>query len=271
MHLEDSETEVSVGSFHADIICSQEDADSKVLVENQLEPTDHRHLGQLITYASGTSDIDTVVWISPKFREEHRAAVDWLNSVTENQVSFFGIEIECWQIDNSRPAVHFHVVASPNEWSRTARGVTSAGDRPAFAKRKLFWASFLKAVDDVGGKVKGNRTPSRYSHMDFRLGSSGIHLAVMCKKSRSVIHVCIKSEIQKRFDFLHARKEPIEERLGFALKWDEPAGEGACYLRSQWDGSCGWGDDSLWEQQHRFMAQRLNTMYGVFAPLVQEM
>ena len=104
-----------MGSFHADIICSREGPDSRVLVENQLEPTDHGHLGQLITYASGTSDIDTVVWISPTFREEHRAAVDWLNSVTEDQINFFGIEIECWKIDDSRPAVHFHVVAWPNE------------------------------------------------------------------------------------------------------------------------------------------------------------
>ena len=141
-----------------------------------------------------------------------------------------------------------------------------------FARRRLYWTSFLNAVNDLDGAVKANRTPSQYGFMDFRLGLPGIHLAVMCNKSNSCIHVCIqKVDIQERFEFLKARKESIEEGRGFALQWDEPKDEGACYLRSYWQGSCGWEDESRWNQQHRFMAQRLNEMHGVFAPLVRQL
>lgn len=92
--------EKGVGPFRADIVCTDTADGSKVLIENQLERTDHGHLGQLMTYAAGL-DAVTIVWIAERFTEEHRAALDWLNEITGEKISFFGLEIELWKIGTS--------------------------------------------------------------------------------------------------------------------------------------------------------------------------
>ena len=103
LDLELEATEKSVGPFSADILCKDTVNDQWVLVENQLERTDHRHLGQLLTYAAGLNAV-TVVWIAERFTEEHRAALDWLNEITGEGTDFFGLEIELWRIGKSPAA-----------------------------------------------------------------------------------------------------------------------------------------------------------------------
>src|SRR3954462_445915 len=121
-------TERTVGRFSADIV-AREQGGSWVLIENQLEATDHRHLGQLITYLAGLEGEATVVWIATEFAEEHRAAIDWLNNNTSDRFDFFGVEIEVLRIGGSEPAPRFNIVAKPNDWSRGVRSVARhAGD-----------------------------------------------------------------------------------------------------------------------------------------------
>ena len=107
--------ERAVGPFRADILCKDTDKDRWVLIENQLERTDHTHLGQLLTYASGL-DAVTIVWIAARFTEEHRSTLDWLNKITNESFRFFGLEVELWKIGNSPAAPKFNVVSKPNEW-----------------------------------------------------------------------------------------------------------------------------------------------------------
>ena len=95
--------------------------DTRVLIENQLGRTDHSHLGQILTYSAGLDDIHTVIWIAEEFSEEHRAALDWQNEITEERFQFFGVEIEIWKIGDSLPAPKFNVVSKPNNWSRSVR------------------------------------------------------------------------------------------------------------------------------------------------------
>ena len=97
-----------------------------MLIENQLERTDHVHLGQLLTYAAGLNAV-TIVWIAERFTEEHRAALDWLNERTDEKVNFFGLEVELWQIGESAIARKFNVISQPNDWSRTVQQA-AAGD-----------------------------------------------------------------------------------------------------------------------------------------------
>ena len=99
--------------------------DKPVVIENQLGSTDHTHLGQLLTYAAGF-DANVAIWIAKKFRAEHREALDLLNHRTGEDTQFFGVEVELWKIDNSRPAVHFKLVATPNEWRKWTVGNTQA-------------------------------------------------------------------------------------------------------------------------------------------------
>jgi len=117
LQLEIESREKGVGPFRADILCRETGTDRRVLIENQLERTDHSHLGQLLTYAAGLKTV-TVVWIAERFTEEHRAALDWLNEITGEQFSFFGLEIELWRIGDSPVAPKFNIVCEPNDWTK---------------------------------------------------------------------------------------------------------------------------------------------------------
>jgi hypothetical protein len=112
LELELEAREKYVGPFRADILCKDIGSGSWVLVENQLEQTDHSHLGQLLTYAAGLQAV-TIVWIAARFTDEHRAALDWLNAVTSETINIFGLEIELWRIGNSAMAPKFNVVSKP--------------------------------------------------------------------------------------------------------------------------------------------------------------
>jgi hypothetical protein len=114
--------EANVGPFRADIVCRDDDTGARVLIENQLDRTDHAHLGQLLTYATGL-EAATIVWVARSFTSEHRATLDWLNEITDDKFNFFGLEVELWKIGDSPVAPKFNVVSSPNEWSRTVAEV----------------------------------------------------------------------------------------------------------------------------------------------------
>lgn len=120
MELELKAREQNVGPFSADILCTNKDDGSLVLIENQLDKTDHKHLGQLMTYAAGLDTV-SIIWISKEFTDEHRAALDWLNEITNIEFRFFGLEIELWKIGDSSPAPKFNIVCKPNDWSRSIK------------------------------------------------------------------------------------------------------------------------------------------------------
>ncbi|WP_415714466.1 hypothetical protein [Roseibium sp.] len=119
--------EKSVGPFRADILCKDIGNDNWVLVENQLERTDHSHLGQLLTYASGLQAV-TIVWIAAHFTDEHRSTLDWLNKITDESFRFFGLEVELWRIGDSPAAPKFNIVSKPNDWSRSVARAARAID-----------------------------------------------------------------------------------------------------------------------------------------------
>ena len=155
--LELDSVEKSVGPFSADILCRDPINDHWVLIENQLEQTDHTHLGQIITYAAGL-DAVTIVWIASRFVEQHRAALDWLNEITAEGTNFFGLEIELWRIgDGTQLAPKFNVVSKPNAWSKQVpRGPreTRTWDEPSFfaalAKREPRGVEPARAILEWG-------------------------------------------------------------------------------------------------------------------------
>lgn len=86
--IELEERESSVGAFSLDILARDQDSGEAVVIENQIEQSDHEHLGKLITYASG-KDAKYIVWIVKDAREEHRAAIEWLNKISDDTIGFF--------------------------------------------------------------------------------------------------------------------------------------------------------------------------------------
>lgn len=140
MDLEIEATEQFIGPFRADILAKRTDTldEHWVLIENQLEKTDHRHLGQLLTYAAGLKAA-TIVWVALDFAEEHRAALDWLNEITSENYQFFGIQIELWQIGDSDPAPMLNVIAEPNEWTREVQNSAEATVSDLKLQQQRYW------------------------------------------------------------------------------------------------------------------------------------
>ena len=153
LELEVEALERNVGPFRADILCKDTATGDRVLIENQLERTDHAHLGQLLTYAAGLETV-TIVWISKKFTDEHRAALDWLNRITGAKFSFLGLEIQVWRIGNSQPAPKFNVVSQPNEWTQ---GVSDAAKSfnltPTQQLQLEYWDSLAKHLASGSGSI----------------------------------------------------------------------------------------------------------------------
>ena len=142
MALERSEREKAVGPFSADIICADQISKFDVVIENQFTRTDHDHLGKMITYASGLQS-QIIIWVAPRFRDEHRSAIDWLNDISGPEAGFFGVVLEVFQISDSAYAPHFDIVARPNDWQRQVKrsSSTSRGMPPNETALKLmsFW------------------------------------------------------------------------------------------------------------------------------------
>lgn len=180
MSLEPVSTETPVGSFYADIVCQNLTDSSTVLIENQLEKTDHRHLGQIFTYAAGL-DAVTIIWVSPQFTEEHRAAIDWLNRITLDDFSFFAVEIELWRIGDSAPAPKFNIVAKPNDWTRAMRrkrpdsetNPSSSQSSELGLQQIAFWEGFQDYLSSVQSPIRCQKAGTRH-WMWHSIGRTGL-------------------------------------------------------------------------------------------------
>ena len=160
-------TEHGVGPYRADIVCRDQEG-RRVLIENQLEGTDHQHLGQLLTYAGGL-DGRVMIWVAKRFTDEHRAAIDWLNTNTRDGVEFFAVEVQLWRIGGSALAPKFNVVCRPNAWSK-AVGKPPATDGRRDRNHK-FWTGLIEFVGERSSPFK-NQTPSSSYWLDISLGLS---------------------------------------------------------------------------------------------------
>ena len=266
--------ERSVGLFRADILCKDMATDSWVLVENQLERTDHSHLGQLLTYASGLEAV-TIVWVAAQFTDEHRSTLDWLNRITDARFRFFGLEVELWRIGDSPPAPRFNVISKPNDWSKSVAQAARAIDDTELSETRVaqraYWTALHTVLGAAGGPVSGNRKPQPQSWMTYPIGRSGFHLSAVMIRTKNQVRaeLYISGEEAKRFlASLNGQREAIEGELGYHLEWEElPARRDcrvACYLNDV-DPE----NEVDWPSQHEWLARHLNDLHRVLAPRVR--
>ena len=215
------ETESKVGDFNVDIYATETGTERRIIIENQLEDTNHDHLGKLITYASGKG-ADIVIWIVKRAREEHRSAIEWLNNHTDENISFFLIEIKLYKIGDSDPAVKFEVIEKPNNWTKEVKKQTSAD--PAKRFRLEYWTAFNEYAFTKAAFANcfKRRKPSTDHWMSLSLGSSAYHLDILTLKKRNAVSVEFYiSDDKTIFQKLLLHKDAIETELGFALDWRE--------------------------------------------------
>jgi hypothetical protein len=168
------DTEVRIGDFRLDIH-AKDGNDRSVVIENQLERTDHGHLGQCLVYASGL-DASTVIWVAPNFREEFRSALDWLNERTDSELGFFGVEVGIVQIGHGPPAPVFDIVSRPNDWQKTVKTAGSAAEArvstPVNAARQALFTDILTDANTRQPAISVP-TPGKGNWISFASGPFG--------------------------------------------------------------------------------------------------
>lgn len=215
------ETESSVGDFSVDIYASETNTGRKIIIENQLEDTNHDHLGKLITYASGKS-ADIVIWVVKRAREEHRSAIEWLNNHTDDKIAFFLVEIKLYQIGDSDIAVKFEVVEKPNDWTKEIKKQTSSS--PILQERLDYWIAFNEyAFDNTAFAREFNKRKASTDHwMNFSVGSSACCLTVsQIRKYNNLIVEWYISDDKELYKTLYFHKDEIEQEMGIQLEWLE--------------------------------------------------
>ena len=216
LELEVVGVEVKVGPYSADI--KAKSMDDFVIIENQLERTDHSHLGQALTYASGL-EAKVIVWVAKQFTDEHRRAVGWLNDMTISDFAFYAVQVELLQIDDSLPAVVFNVVARPNVFRREVLIQDELSTNQQLQWE--FWNEFYNSL--IESKVVANPRPPRPSkRFAISIGRSGFRLSAVLDilNQRVGMQVYLRSKAAAQaFPLLLNQKEEIEAALGEKLEW----------------------------------------------------
>ncbi len=214
------ETEASVGKFNVDILAVEDGSDRLIVIENQLEQTDHDHLGKIITYASGF-DAEVIIWIVKDVRDEHKQAIDWLNEHTSDKINFFAIKMELWKIDDSAPAPKFQIISSPNNW---AKALKSSASKPA-RETKLsmlqleFWSEFKKYLQDHNSTLK-TRKPYAQHWYDMSIGNSKAHLSLTIVSQKNFMTTGLYiSDNKELYYTLEKNKKAIEKELNISFEW----------------------------------------------------
>lgn len=214
--LVDVNKEVYVGAYRCDLVAKDETTGIKVIIENQLEASNHDHLGKIITYASGLN-AQVIVWIVTQAREEHRSAIEWLNNNTGNDLNFFLIELHAYTIGDSLPAPKFEVVEKPNGFIKFSKGYAEMSNLES--ERLAFWTRFNEVVAERG-KPFNVRKPSTKHWYDINIGKSGVTIAVCLSKKDSCVTVELYINDDKTlFNNLLQQREKIEETIAMKLEW----------------------------------------------------
>lgn len=264
-------TEHPVGDFKVDILCT--DDGGKVIIENQLEKTNHTHLGQILTYAAGVG-ARKVIWLAEAFRTEHVAALEFLNQHTTDELDFFAVEIELWRIGDSPMAPSFNVVVKPNDWAKTGQqnAKAAATTTPTKQRQLKFWTGWQAWLQAKGSTLRTQK-PLPQHWTNIALGRSGIHLAatVNSRESRVGMEVYINHENSKSmFKQLQAHQAEVDAALGAKLEWMElPDGHACRILQVRPDSPL--DSEDQWPAYFAWLEQAALRMSEVFRPLVKEL
>lgn len=231
LNLTEVTKEVYVGPYRCDLVAQDETTGTKVIIENQLEATNHDHLGKIITYASGL-DAKVVVWIVKEAKEEHKSAIEWLNNNTINDIGFFLIEIHAYKIGDSEPAPKFEVVEKPNDFIKRSKSTFDDDElNKSQSERLIFWEQFNEHVISKG-KPFSVRKPTTRHWYNVAMGTTEAHMCVsLINTDNTIVIETYISDNKTLFDQLYENKDEIEKEFGSELVWDRLDGKKASRIK----------------------------------------
>lgn len=274
MSLEFVGREESVGPYSADILCRVPNDQTKVVVENQLGPTDHDHLGKLLTYAAHFK-AGVIIWIAKTFTEQHRVALDWLNETSGGDTRFFGVEIELLRVGDSLPAAKFAVVARPSDW-------TDSKDKKALTKWRQaqlsFWKGFAEFVSRNGTVITKTHSPRPDSWLGVAgVGKGGFFLHGVMTYTDGV-QLALKAELQitgehseHYFRLLVDDRGRVEEDHEFEDELVWYRADGVAMKRIYWITEMDLMDVDQRTERYRWLLERLEALHSILAPKIQKL
>ena len=254
-------------TFSVDLVAEDEETGGTVVIENQLEKSDHDHLGKLITYLTAMQATDAI-WIVAKPRPEHVAAVNWLNESTS--ANFYLIKIEAVVIGDSQPAPLFTVIVGPSEEGKSV-GLTKQAKNERQKLRLEWWTQLLQQPKAIHHK---HITPSKYSWLGGSSGVSGVGFNYIVLQSSSGIEVYIDrgkergAENTAIFNFIYDHKQSIEEKSNLPLEWEVLEGKRACRIKYMIEGGYR-GDSQEWSVVHEKLADSMHRFHEAISPLLK--
>lgn len=222
--LTDIIVEQTVGNLFCDIYATDELTGVKVVIENQLEQSNHDHLGKIITYASGLN-AGVIVWIVKKARAEHRSAIEWLNNNTGNDINFFLLEVHAYKINDSLPAAKFEIIEQPNDFIKNYKSLLPTSENKSSSEILAFWSEFNDLISERGNIISKRKATTRRWY-DVSIGSSKSHLTMELVNRENYVRLGLYITNDKEwFDKLYLHKEKIEQEIGFKLDWKRDCSE----------------------------------------------
>jgi hypothetical protein len=272
LDLELESREAGVGDFSLDLLAKDLGSGRTVVIENQLERTDHDHLGKLLTYAAGFN-ASLIVWVADTIREEHRQALEWLNQRTGTDTEFFGVVVEVLRIDDSKPAFNFKPVVFPNEWQKTKTRAAAAAAAPS-SRGEAYRSFFQRLIDELREKHKFTNARAGQPQNWYSFASGAIngvnYNTFFAEGGRAVASVLIDvrrdwEETRRLFDWLRQDQAAIESEFGAQLTWSKTDDVRACSIRVDRPGSI--EDDAATLQDiHSWLVANLLRLKKVFGP-----
>ncbi|MFC4550443.1 MULTISPECIES: DUF4268 domain-containing protein [Halorussus] len=231
LDLEVLEREKNVGKYNVDIYGRVADDGRTVIIENQLTVSDHDHLGKAMAYAAGV-DADIIVWIAPRFNDEHTDAFQWLNSNSREGIDFFAIRLEVWRIGDSDPAVRLNPIEEPSEWKEKAKRTSDElSDRDK--RREEFWTELRDRINSRPTSLRARKPRPRH-HYSNPIGKAGFHMsfAVYPDEHELCIALIIEDDADAYYE-LEAYRSEIEGDFDEPLLWIEPEETRSGNMRSR--------------------------------------
>jgi hypothetical protein len=256
--IENIKPEESAGRYSVDILADEVNSKRKVIIENQLESTDHKHLGQLLTYASA-HDASIIIWVVKDYTEEHKQAIDWFNKHMPEEISFFLVQIELWKIGSSVPAPKFNIVSQPNNWAKTIKQAASQ-EKGNPSELKLLQQRFWGELKDYANgltptpAISLGRTPRPQHWYDVSIGTSKANVTFTFNSRQAQVscELYIKND-EKIYNKIKEDKTEVMSQLGSDIQfWDLPD-SAAFRIIKHFDGDL--MDETKWSEYFKWLVE----------------
>ena len=279
MKLLHEQTEAAVGRYSADLVFRDESSDRLVVVENMFDATDHDHLGKLVTYAAGL-EAGYAVLLSPEFREEHRSALNWLNSISSEDFGFFGVVLEVCRIGDSLPAPCLRVEVKPDGWRRSVRAARASSEMSE--RQRAYWRFWDEFLPEFRTRYPDwtRASPSKNYWMLFRSSRSRVleYSAAFCRpdgrfrlRAAAYIDTGDTETTKKAFEELHSQKERVVATVGECLDWDPLDHRQASRISLYFGDEIRVTEEERWPEAREWLIDALGRMRDAFDPVLKEL